>query len=63
MWVAMLAHAFRVPVLICYEAYKFHERIQLDSICFNELVFVACLLILIFFFLLLVYHIILSCLG
>ncbi|OMO83091.1 Initiation factor 2B-related protein [Corchorus olitorius] len=35
--VAMVAHAFSVPVLICCEAYKFHERVQLDSICFNEL--------------------------
>ncbi|XVF50661.1 hypothetical protein PTKIN_Ptkin04bG0119800 [Pterospermum kingtungense] len=35
--VAMVAHAFRIPVLICCEAYKFHERVQLDSICFNEL--------------------------
>lgn len=35
--VAMVAHAFHVPVLICCEAYKFHERVQLDSICFNEL--------------------------
>ncbi|KAF8762945.1 hypothetical protein HU200_008791 [Digitaria exilis] len=35
--VAMVAHAFGVPVLICCEAYKFHERVQLDSICFNEL--------------------------
>ncbi|MBA0795445.1 hypothetical protein Gohar_006309 [Gossypium harknessii] len=35
--VAMVAHAFRVPVLVCCEAYKFHERVQLDSICFNEL--------------------------
>ncbi|KAL0380962.1 UNVERIFIED_CONTAM: Translation initiation factor eIF-2B subunit delta [Sesamum angustifolium] len=25
------------PSLICCEAYKFHERVQLDSICFNEL--------------------------
>ncbi|KAL0450233.1 UNVERIFIED_CONTAM: Translation initiation factor eIF-2B subunit delta [Sesamum latifolium] len=25
------------PVLICCEAYKFHERVQLDSICSNEL--------------------------
>jgi len=24
-------------VLICCEAYKFHERVQLDSICSNEL--------------------------
>nr|XP_010941217.1 translation initiation factor eIF-2B subunit delta [Elaeis guineensis] len=35
--VAMAAHAFQVPVLICCEAYKFHERVQLDSICSNEL--------------------------
>ncbi|XP_077219581.1 uncharacterized protein LOC143853727 [Tasmannia lanceolata] len=35
--VAMVAHAFHVPVIICCEAYKFHERVQLDSICFNEL--------------------------
>ncbi|PRQ16456.1 hypothetical protein RchiOBHm_Chr7g0184441 [Rosa chinensis] len=35
--VAMVAHAFCVPVLVCCEAYKFHERVQLDSICSNEL--------------------------
>lgn len=35
--VAMVAHAFHVPVLVCCEAYKFHERVQLDSICANEL--------------------------
>lgn len=35
--VAMVAHQFRVPVLVCCEAYKFHRRVQLDSICFNEL--------------------------
>ncbi|KAH7661690.1 translation initiation factor eIF-2B subunit delta protein [Dioscorea alata] len=35
--VAMVAHAFHVPILICCEAYKFHERVQLDSICSNEL--------------------------
>ncbi|KAJ8442152.1 hypothetical protein Cgig2_015493 [Carnegiea gigantea] len=35
--VAMVAHAFRVPVLVCCEAYKFHERVQLDSICINEI--------------------------
>lgn len=34
---AMVAHAFGVPVLVCCEAYKFHERVQLDSICANEL--------------------------
>ncbi|XP_050375981.1 probable translation initiation factor eIF-2B subunit delta [Argentina anserina] len=35
--VAMVAHAFCVPVIVCCEAYKFHERVQLDSICSNEL--------------------------
>ncbi|KNA13830.1 hypothetical protein SOVF_113030 isoform A [Spinacia oleracea] len=35
--VAMVAHSFRVPVLVCCEAYKFHERVLLDSICANEL--------------------------
>lgn len=35
--VAMVAHAFRVPVLVCCEAYKFNDRVQLDSICSNEL--------------------------
>lgn len=35
--VAMVAHAFHVPVLVCCEAYKFHERVLLDSICSNEL--------------------------
>ncbi|CAA2999101.1 translation initiation factor eIF-2B subunit delta-like isoform X1 [Olea europaea subsp. europaea] len=35
--VAMVAHQFHVPVLVCCEAYKFHKRVQLDSICFNEL--------------------------
>lgn len=35
--VAMVAHAFHVPVMICCETYKFHERVQLDSICSNEL--------------------------
>ncbi|KAJ7515857.1 hypothetical protein O6H91_22G031800 [Diphasiastrum complanatum] len=35
--VAMVAHALGVPVMICCETYKFHERVQLDSICSNEL--------------------------
>ena len=35
--VGMVAHAFLVPVIICCETYKFHERVQLDSICSNEL--------------------------
>lgn len=35
--VAMVAHAYGVPVMICCETYKFHERVQLDSITSNEL--------------------------
>lgn len=35
--VAMMAHALSKPVLICCESYKFHERVQLDSITHNEL--------------------------
>ncbi|KAL2629574.1 hypothetical protein R1flu_014260 [Riccia fluitans] len=35
--VAMVAHAFSVPVMVCCETYKFHERVQLDSITANEL--------------------------
>jgi translation initiation factor eIF-2B subunit delta len=35
--VGMMAHSHNVPVLVCCETYKFHERVQMDSICFNEL--------------------------
>lgn len=35
--VAMMAHRHNVPLLVCCETYKFHERVQLDSIGFNEL--------------------------
>lgn len=35
--IAMVAYEFRVPVLICCEAFKFHERVLLDSICCNEI--------------------------
>lgn len=35
--VAMVAHEHRKPVLILCESYKFHERVQLDSITHNEL--------------------------
>jgi len=35
--VAMTAKSHNVPVLVCCETYKFHERVQLDSIGFNEL--------------------------
>ena len=53
--VAMVAHAFHVPVLVCCEAYKFHERVQLDSICFNELGMLISNLSFIIFLLLLLY--------
>ncbi|KAK3932897.1 Translation initiation factor eIF-2B subunit delta [Frankliniella fusca] len=35
--VALLAHAYNVPVLVCCETYKFSERVQTDSIVYNEL--------------------------
>jgi len=35
--VAMVAQRFKSPLLVCCESYKFHEKVQLDSICFNEL--------------------------
>jgi len=35
--VAMIAHSINVPVLVACETYKFHERVQLDSICYNEI--------------------------
>jgi hypothetical protein len=35
--VAMMASANSVPVLVCCETFKFHERVQLDSITHNEL--------------------------
>lgn len=35
--VAMMAYASSKPVLICCETYKFHEKVQLDSITANEL--------------------------
>lgn len=35
--VAMLATDRALPVLVCCEAHKFHERVQLDSITHNEL--------------------------
>jgi translation initiation factor 2B subunit (eIF-2B alpha/beta/delta family) len=35
--VCHMAHATHVPVIVCSETYKFCERVQLDSICFNEL--------------------------
>jgi translation initiation factor eIF-2B subunit delta len=35
--VAMMAHNHHIPVLICSETHKFHDRVQLDAICNNEL--------------------------
>ncbi|KAL6754214.1 hypothetical protein V8C86DRAFT_2707453 [Haematococcus lacustris] len=35
--VAMMAVAHSKPVLVCCESFKFHERVQLDSITHNEL--------------------------
>eukprot|EP01048_Picozoa_sp_COSAG05_P003130 COSAG05_NODE_140_length_16665_cov_48.470059_1_plen_363_part_00 len=35
--VALTANAYNTPVMVCCETYKFCERAQLDSICFNEL--------------------------
>ena len=35
--VAMTAQTYRKPVMVCCETYKFCERVQLDSICWNEL--------------------------
>ena len=42
--VAMSASLAHVPVIICSETYKFHERVQLDSITNNELADPAALL-------------------
>jgi translation initiation factor eIF-2B subunit delta len=35
--VALSASLAHVPVIVCSETYKFHERVQLDSITHNEL--------------------------
>ncbi|XP_050423556.1 translation initiation factor eIF-2B subunit delta [Adelges cooleyi] len=35
--VALIAKHFNVPVLVCCETYKFTDRVQTDSIVFNEL--------------------------
>lgn len=35
--IGMVAHEHRKPVLVLCESYKFHERVQLDSITHNEL--------------------------
>ena len=35
--VGMMADVYKVPMIICCETYKFHERVQVGSISFNEL--------------------------
>ncbi|KAH7615950.1 putative translation initiation factor eIF-2B subunit delta [Nannochloris sp. 'desiccata'] len=35
--VAMSANAAHVPVMVCSETYKFHDKVQLDSVTYNEL--------------------------
>jgi translation initiation factor eIF-2B subunit delta len=35
--VCCIANVFKVPVLVVSESYKFSERVQIDSICYNEL--------------------------
>lgn len=35
--VAMVAHAYNVPVLVCCETHKFSERAQTDSFVYNEI--------------------------
>lgn len=35
--VALLAHYYNVPVLVCCETHKFSERVQTDAIVYNEM--------------------------
>jgi translation initiation factor eIF-2B subunit delta len=35
--VCCVASNFKVPVIVCVEAYKFCENVQIDSICYNEI--------------------------
>ncbi|KAN0038095.1 hypothetical protein ACTA71_000267 [Dictyostelium dimigraforme] len=35
--VASMAKFYNVPFIVCCETYKFTERVQLDSICFNQI--------------------------
>lgn len=35
--IALMAHNYQVPFIVCCETYKFTERVQLESISFNEL--------------------------
>jgi translation initiation factor eIF-2B subunit delta len=34
--VALSARRYNIPVIVCCETYKFSEKLQLDSICWNE---------------------------
>lgn len=35
--VAMMARRFNIPAIFCCETYKFSDKVQLDSICWNEI--------------------------
>merc|ERR1719295_130195 len=35
--IALVAGHYKIPVMVCCETYKFSERVQIDSICSNEL--------------------------
>lgn len=35
--IATIAQTYHVPFIVCCETYKFTERVQLESISFNEL--------------------------
>lgn len=35
--IALTAKTYHVPFIVCCETYKFTERVQLESISFNEL--------------------------
>lgn len=35
--IALVAKHYKIPVMVCCETYKFSERVQIDSICNNEL--------------------------
>ena len=35
--VALMAHEYRVPVIVCAETYKFSDMIRLDSFVWNEI--------------------------
>lgn len=34
---AMMARRFNIPAIFCCETYKFSDKVQLDSICWNEI--------------------------